>query len=416
MTSFAGVRGTGDWGTDERPKNFREGIMWMNPNGTAPIFGLSSRMGKRTVDDPEFAWWDEPNDLVRLRVNGALANNATDIVVDSVDPTSAKLDARWGDPRNLVPGDLLMVEPAADSSTFDHEIVRVVAAAAAQIAAPTTTFTVARAQAGTAAAAIADNRHLLKIGSSFAEGTRSPSAASRNPVKYKNYTQIFKNTYELTGTAKETRSRTGDPIRNDKRRKMFDHSRDIETALLFGHAHEVVAGAGSGKPQRYMGGLREFIPNSILAANWTMASLLEAISPVFDWDSEAGDQRMIFSGNGALNKFNQKIVTQDNAVHINFRGEAEMYGAKFSKYRVPQGDFFIKTHPLLSRHPLYTNSWFIIDGSMLKWSPLRNRDTKFKDNIQHNDEDTTKGQWITEGSIMVDGGGLTMRYLGGFNK
>jgi hypothetical protein len=45
--AIAGLRGTGDWGTDERPKNFREMILWLNPNGTAPIFALSSRAPER---------------------------------------------------------------------------------------------------------------------------------------------------------------------------------------------------------------------------------------------------------------------------------------------------------------------------------------------------------------------------------
>jgi hypothetical protein len=52
MSGIAGLRGTGDWGTDERPKSFREGILRFNPNGTAPIFALSSKAKKRTVTDP----------------------------------------------------------------------------------------------------------------------------------------------------------------------------------------------------------------------------------------------------------------------------------------------------------------------------------------------------------------------------
>lgn len=409
MTAFAGVRGTGNWGTDERPKNFREGILYMNPNGMAPIFALSAKMGKRTTDDPEFSWWNEPNDLIRLRVNGALGAGATAVVVDSSDPTAAAIDSRWGTALNLVPGDLLMVEPAADSGTFNHEIIQVTARASA------TAFTVTRGQAGTTAAAIADNSHLLKIGSTFAEGTRAPSAVSRNPVKYYNLTQIFKTTYEVTGTASETKSRTGDPVKNDKKRRMFDHSKDIETSILFGQRNETVG--SNGKPKRQMGGLRTFIPASILAADWTLNSLLEQASKVFDWDSMAGDQRMVFCGNGALNKWNQKIEGQsNNAVRIQYDGRATMYGVNFRRYIVPQGEFYLKTHPLLSRHPLYNYSWWILDGSAFKWRPLRNRDTKFKDNIQHNDEDTEKGQWMTEAGIMVDSGGLTMRYIGGFDK
>jgi hypothetical protein len=43
MSGIAGLRGTGDFGTDERPKGFREGILFFNPNGEAPIFALRPR-------------------------------------------------------------------------------------------------------------------------------------------------------------------------------------------------------------------------------------------------------------------------------------------------------------------------------------------------------------------------------------
>ena len=409
MPAFAGVRGTGDWGADERPKNFREMILWMNPKGTAPIFALSSRMGKKTVDDPEFAWWAEPNDLVRLRVNGALDNAAgsTGVAVDSVDPNADDLQTHYGTALNLTPGDLLMVEPAADAAEFTPEILKVTAVAGAN------NFTVARGAAGSARAAIPDNSFLLKIGSAFAEGTRAPEATSRNPVKYLNYCQIFKNVYELTNTAKMTRARTGDAMANDKKRKSFDHSRDIEMAILFGRRHEIAASTANGKPERYMGGLRNFIPNAVMPNNYGMNDLLDMVSPVFDWDTPAGDERMVFCGNAALNNFNKKIEAQgDKNIRITYEGTDEMYGVKFRKYQVPQGTLYLKTHPLLSRHPIYGRSWTILDGSAVKWTCLRGRDTKFKDNIQHNDEDTTKGQWLTEGSIMVDMGGLTCRYIG----
>ena len=164
--------------------------------------------------------------ITSTRINGALTSSATDFVVDSVDPSASNLDSHWGTALNLKPGDLLMVEPAADAAVLSTEIVRVSSVTGA------TAFAVERDVAGTSASAITDNSHLLKIGSSYAEGTRSPDATSRNPEKYYNLTQIFKNTYEVTGTAMETRARTGNPVQNDKKRKMFDHSRDIETAML----------------------------------------------------------------------------------------------------------------------------------------------------------------------------------------
>src|SRR5436190_3201785 len=125
MSGIAGLRGTGDWGTDERPKNFREGILRFNPNGTAPIFALTSKAGKKTVNDPEFSWWSEGNVITRLQVNGAAASTDTLINVDSADPTASTMSANLGTATNLKPGDLLLVEPVTDSATYNHEIIEV---------------------------------------------------------------------------------------------------------------------------------------------------------------------------------------------------------------------------------------------------------------------------------------------------
>ena len=49
MAAIAGLRGTGDFGTDERPKDFREGILRLRPNGNAPIFALTKKKKSRTI-------------------------------------------------------------------------------------------------------------------------------------------------------------------------------------------------------------------------------------------------------------------------------------------------------------------------------------------------------------------------------
>lgn len=416
--AVAGLRGTGDWGTDERPKNFREMILWLNPNGTAPITALTARVRKEVTTDPEFSWWAEPNDLVRLQVNeaGGYGTSDTLITVDSTDPTASVLDSRYGSALNLVPGDLLMVEPTADSATFTYEQLRVTAVHSA------TQFSVERGFAGTTPANIPDNAFLLKVGTSFAEGTGAPLSATRNPVKYNNYTQIFKTTYEITRTAANTRLRTGDPLRNDRRRAAFFHAKDIETAILFGQKSEVIG--SNGKPQRTTAGLRAFLPAGILQNGWTIAnpttsgnSLLDQISPVFDWDSEAGDERIAFCGNGALNAINAAIhkASGVGATTIRFGSSEKVYGMNFTRVTFPQGSVLLKTHPLLNRHPLYNYSMFILDFSAIRWRPLKNSDTKVQDNIQNKGEDLIRGQWLTEAGIEVNNGGLTMKYIGGFN-
>ena len=72
-----------------------------------------------------------------------------------------------------------------------------------------TQFTALRGVGGTTAAAIADDLYLLLIGSAYAEGTAAPSATSRNPIKFYNYTQIFKNSYEFERNGRRDEGQNG---------------------------------------------------------------------------------------------------------------------------------------------------------------------------------------------------------------
>lgn len=404
MSAVAGLRGTGDWGTDERPKNFREMILWRNPNGTAPLTALMSKANKSSVSDPEFSWWDEAVDIVRVETSASHAAGETTIAVDSVDPTVALPKSNYGEATHLKRGDLLQVEKAVETTTYDNEIIEVVTVISA------TSFTCLRGRAGTVAGTIGNNVFLLKIGSAYPEGSGAADAVSRNPVKYSNFCQIFKTAYEITGTAKVTRLRTGDAIRNDKRRKMMDHSIDMEMAMMWGAKHETTG--PNGKPLRYMGGIRAQIPAvnvTIFSVAATMNTFLDAIAPVFDYQSQGGDQRVVFCGNGFLNNLN-KIVAATGDIQLG--AVVKMFGMNLREYIMPQGSIFLKPHPLFNRNALYNKSGMIVDFSALRWRHTAGRDTMFEDNIQLPGEDLIKGQWFTEGGLEVFWGGLTCGYIG----
>lgn len=405
--AVAGLRGTGDWGTDERPKDFRSGILKFNANGEAPIFALSSRAGKRKVTDPEFSWWHEGQVLTRLQVNGALGSGDTLVTVDSVDPTTSTLGANYGSAENLKPGDILRVEPAADAQAYADEFLRVENVLSA------TQFVVSRGAGGTTPASIANDLWLTLIGSAYAEGTPAPRAVSRNPLKFYNYTQIFKNTYELTGTADHTEARTGDAWSNDKKRKSYDHSRDIEMSILFGKRAETTG--DNGKPLRFSGGLRTFIPaanTTIFGAAVTVNTFADAIAPVFNYSTGAGNQRIMFVGNAAAIAIAKQFSATSN-LEFQVKDTLRVYGMHFQRYILPMGELLIKTHPLLSLGgTIASRSGFVVDFDALKYVYLEGRDTKTKDDVQADDEDVRRGFIQTECGFEVGYGGMTMAYLG----
>lgn len=403
MAAIAGLRGTGDWATDERPKNFREMILWREQRGTAPVLALSSKANKEAVSDPEFAWWDEPLGIVRLQVNGALTSSATTVVVDSADPSTSAPGINYGTASHLVPGDLLMREDTTENVGYTNEIIEVV-----QVLSDTQ-FVVNRGAAGTTAASINNDDYLTLLGSSFAEGTSAPSAVSRNPMKYSNYCQIFKTSYEITGTADVTATRTGDTRKNDKKRRMWDHARGIEMSIIWGKKNETTG--SNGKPKRTTGGIRSQIPSTnvtIWSAAVSAFDFLDAVYKVFDYESPAGDERVIFCGNTFLNELNKIVLSSGE---MSWAGEVSQFGMNLTRLRVPQGSFFLKTHPIFNQHSAWKKSGLVMDFSALRWRHTAGRDTQFKDDVQNKDEDVRRGFWFTEGGVELWYGGLTCAYL-----
>lgn len=398
MAWFAGLRGTGSFSTGERPKSFREMILWANPNGSAPLFALTSKAKTEPVDDPDFSWWEETNTIARVRINaaGGYAAGITSLVVD--------LDAL-----QLIPGDLLLVEPLTQVVAYADEIVRVISVTS------DTAFVVARGQAGTTAATIPDDAYLFRIGNAQSEGNLSVASSSSNPTKYNNYTQIFKTPYQITNTALATKFLTGDPKKNEQKRKSFQHSEKIEEALLWGKAFETVDATNGNMPIRYTMGLRQFIVSNrtVFTADPTEIGFLNAIAPVFDYDAGgAGNERIIFAGNEALIMLNM-LVKNAASTQINYDGEVKAYGMNLSKWTIPQGTLYIKSHPLMNVHPTYKSSMFVVNMAGITYRPLRGRDTKLEKEIQPNDADYVKDQWLTEAGFEFHFE-RTFAYIGGF--
>lgn len=402
--AVAGLRGTGDWGTDERPKSFRELILFRDPNGEAPLTALSSKMRKEAVNDPEFSWWEEDLGIIRLTVAAIATTAQTTLTLSATD-----------DGQLLVAGDILLVEGTEATGSYGNEFLKVASVTSA------TQIVVTRGEANTTATQIVTSVNLTRIGSVFGEGTTSPNAASKNPTKYSNYCQIHKTAYELTDTAKNTYARTGDALKNDKKRKMFDHAVGIEFTALFGKPYETVG--SNGKPLRFSGGFLHYAVAAYTAGFthchrvWTTTptedELLDAVYKIWDYNAVgAGNERIVFCGNGFLNSLN-KLARNSTSTQIKFEETVKVYGMELKKWVFPQGNLYFRTHPVMNRHGRYTNAAVILNPAGIRWRNLKNRDTRMQDNIQANDADEQKGQWITEVGFEFNHM-PTMAYFGNF--
>ena len=81
MTAITGLRGTGQFGTEFRPTNYRELFTLLEPNGTAPLQALLSMAGSESTDDPKFNHFRDELPNRTLTVNGAVASTSTTSIV-----------------------------------------------------------------------------------------------------------------------------------------------------------------------------------------------------------------------------------------------------------------------------------------------------------------------------------------------
>ena len=395
--SIQGLRGTGDYTADERPKDFREMILWRDPNGQTPLTGLLSKAGSEGLTDPEFYWFEEELNQVRLVTHGSVILAAT---------TNLTVVAAGGNVStgalSVVPGELLMVVNPF-GIVGGEEIVRV-----STVPTTDTGLTVLRGQCGTTAADIPANSLLVSIGTAFGEGTNAAKANFRNPTRVENYAQIFKTSYELTNTDKVTKKRTGDPKKNDMKRKMFDHAAKMEYAYLFGRKH-LDTDPENNKPRRSTQGLLRFIQSNRYVFKqtpgggelaWDEDTFIESLEPVFNYKAAGiGNDRIVFCGNGALTEINKLVTATGRNTRINYDGIAQFYGMNLQRWIIPQGTIYLYSHPLMNTDPVFRYSMIGLNPAGIKDRYLRK--TKAEDNIQTPGQDAEKGQWITESGLEV---------------
>ena len=84
MAAIQGLRGTGQFTNDFRPKNYREMFTLLEPNGSAPLNALLSMTSSEGTDDPEYKNFRDELPDRKLSVNGAVASaSTTAITVDA---------------------------------------------------------------------------------------------------------------------------------------------------------------------------------------------------------------------------------------------------------------------------------------------------------------------------------------------
>lgn len=402
--AFFGMRGTGDWSAEERPTNYRQGLLYLYPNGAVPLTGMLSMLAEEKVDDPQYTWWTKTLARQRAAITGVFKNAAL---------TTAYVTGG-------VTGDTLFVKvSAANASEFKvtHQVLlRLAANPSLDTNAKVTAVVINGAnsylackllqpdtQGGALKLASADTA--LVIGNVNAEGGPMPDAIAYDPDKFTNFIQTFRTALDITRIARRTKLRTMDAYKEAKREALELHGIEMERAFFWGFPTENVG--PNGKLERTTGGLfyfiKQFAPENVF--NYTTDTAFAGrtwLSGGEEWLDKSLEQisrfgsmeKMAFAGSGAILGINRLAKSSGQ---IQLRPMDMAYGLKVTEWLTPMMTLMMKRHPLFSYEPSDRNTMVITEPMELRYRFID--DTSFiEDDGKHGASrlDGTNEEWLTD--------------------
>lgn len=371
--ALPGLRSTNDMGTDGRPKNWREGIQLLAPRNGASLFALTAAMRSEMTDDPEFSWWDEKVDMLVLQTSAANASTSEETM--AVDEFATRLKA----------GDMLLVEATG-------EAIRVISITS------DTAFEAQRGVSNTTPANIPDNAKFLYIGSAYREGAGKATGTAHNPVKHRNYTQIFRDPIEWTRTAMKTKLRyTKDIMREDRRRALNKHSIGIERAMVLGVPYETTE---AGQPLRFTGGIMSFIPSEnkrTVAGAGGALDMDELMSYFPDMFAYGSGEKLAYTSLRVLQMLGE-VVRKNSSYE--WGGREKEYGMAVKRLYTPAGTLVLTEHPLFGQGGGFlSDGILVLDTAKLKYRYID--DTDLLKDREDRGTDGKSEEYLTECGLEV---------------
>jgi len=352
---FLGMRGSGDFVTNQRPLNWRQQILYLYPNGMAPLTAILSMTSGSSVDDADFNWWTQTQTTVQGAVAGVftIADLSTAYAGGGVAGDTVFISITTVLANRIVKGKQILLRDASDyrvdvvgkvTEVTRGSINSVLAVKLLEIDdnSPTNDLT------------NCDNFKI--IGNINPEGGEMPDAIALNPVQVYNYTQIFRTPLSLTRTALKTRLRTGDQYQKAKSEALEQHSWEMELAWIWGIRTQNIG--DNNKPERTTMGvinfIRAFAPanvddytlNATYAGQaWTVGGetwLKAMLELIFRFGAE---DKLCLCGSGFL--LGIDALAQASG-QINIQPAQKMYGMQIREWLTPFGAIHMKTHPLFS--------------------------------------------------------------------
>ena len=379
MALISGIFNTNLNPAELNAKSFAGTILRLFPNGSAPLFALSSQSGKSKAKASTHGYFSKTLSFIKT----------TSTVADAAGATTMNVASTAG----MTPYMVLM-------NTRTRENIRVLTIASA------TTITVTRAFGRVAAAACTIGDNLIQVGTAFMEGSDRPVARQLSVTYIPNYTQIFRNAWGLTDTARASLAEMGySNIAESRKDCSMFHSIDAESAILFGQPKMDTSGSQPlHATQGIIDAIYQYAPSNVNAAGATTNydQLVALVEEAWTYSTDASNPKMRagFCDSTAMKVMHQ-IARLSGQVEI-MQSETT-FGMQFTKFKFYKGEINLIEHPLMNAlQTAATGTLLVMDLPALKLAYMDGRDTIAE-------EYNINGKVIPNGTDGV-GGSLTSEF------
>lgn len=359
-------------------RSFAGTILHLFPNGSAPLFALSSQSGRSRAKSSTHGYFSKTLTFNVLTVpGGGYLVGATTMAGFAAGATAG-----------LVPGAVLQ-------NTRTGENIRVATVVSG------TEITVVRAFGRIVAAGMNAGDKLIQVGTAYPEGSNRPTARRLATVYVPNYTQIYRNAWALTDTARASMSEMGySNIAEDRKDCAMFHSIDIESSIIWGQPKMDTSGATPiHATQGIIDAMEQYAPGNTNAAagTTTFAQWVALVEPAFAYSTDMSNpkERVLFGDAQAIRVIND---IARNSGQVQITQNENIFGMHFTKFKFYKGTINIMEHPLMNGLGL-AGTALIVDLPALKLAYMDGRDTK--------PEEYNTGGKIVENGIDAVGGSLT---------
>lgn len=376
----------------ERVGDFNSAMLQIDPTGSALFLALTAGMSKEDAGDTVFHWYEDSHVSGRTAIVSG-AQTVTIVVADG---------------SFYIPGTVLLVEETG-------EIVFVTATNG-------DTLTVTRGMAGTANTSVNNTMHVQSIGNAHEEASGMPVAVSQQGAPRLNYTQIFRNTWAVSGTAKAVKYFTGSRVAKNKKECAQYHAEDQERAFLWGKKH---IGTINTKQFRLTdgvvaqieayGGLVQSAASGGTPGDLNLTDFNEFLRLLFAYNVKGQpNERIVLAGDSVLVAL-QAMVLADSTYNIT-QGETTV-GINVNTIVNPFGKLKMMTHPLMNESPFFRKQMYAMHPGGIKRKVLRDtfEEAYDRNGLRIQGKDADEGCITTEAGIAV-GGASTMGIMRNINR